>query len=296
MSSGRYSIRLGGPITPAVKGLIITNAVVFLLQQIGKYVPVGDSITINSYIYYFFGLSHNGLVINHYFWQLFSYMFLHEGWAHIIFNLLGLWMFAGDLENLWGTARFIRYYIICGIGAGICIALVNAYMALPQHFPQSSSSVTIGASGAIFALLLAYGMTWPNKEVLIFFVVPVKIKYFLIFFGVFSFFATLDSIHDNTNAVSHIAHLGGILVGFVILQIWLHRKAQKIGLLTKLIKQHRLKRKKKVIDSRIKAKQMIDDLLEKIAREGISSLTEKEKKDLEWARKNYYPTDEETIH
>jgi membrane associated rhomboid family serine protease len=296
MSSGRYSIRLGGPITPAVKFLIIANVVVFLIQQIGLYIPFGENTTVSDFIFSLFGLSHKGLILNHRIWQLFTYMFLHFGWMHIIFNLLGLWMFAGDLENLWGTARFVRYYIITGIGAGLCIALLNAYMALSQHFPLSSVSVTVGASGAIFALFLAYGMTWPNREVLLFFVLPIKIKYVLIFFGVFSFFATMDSLRDNTNSISHIAHLGGILFGFVILQIWSRRKAHKIGLLSKLIKRHHLNRKKKVIDSRIKAKEMIDDLLEKIAREGISSLTDKEKKDLEWARKNYYPPDEETIH
>jgi membrane associated rhomboid family serine protease len=295
MSSGRYSIRLGGPLTPAVKALIIFISVIFIIQQIGSHIPFGGY-SLNSHIIAFFGLSHNGLILQHHVWQIFTYMFIHIGWTHVIFNLLGLWMFGGDLENLWGTARFIRYILCTGIGAGICIALLNAYTAQPNILPTSANFPTMGVSGVVFALLLAYGMTWPNKEVLVFFILPVKIKYVVIFFGIFSFFATLDSINGIGDSISHIAHLGGILFGFVILQIWSRRKAQKIGILTKLIKQHRLNRKKKVIDSRIKAKQMIDDLLEKIAREGISSLSDKEKKDLEWARKNYYPTDEETIH
>jgi membrane associated rhomboid family serine protease len=295
MSSGRYSIRLGGPLTPAIKALIIFISVIFIIQQIGSYIPVGGY-SLNYHIMTFFGLSHDGFITNHYVWQIFTYMFIHAGWAHVIFNLLGLWMFGGDLENLWGTARFIRYIIYTSIGAGICIALLNAYTAQSHIMPASAGIPTMGVSGVVFALLLAYGMTWPNKEVLIFFVLPVKIKYVVIFFGLFSFFATLDTIHGKGDSISHVAHLGGILFGFVILQFWSRRKSHKIGILTKLIKQHRNNRKKRVIDSRIKAKQMIDDLLEKIAREGISSLTEKEKKDLEWARKNYYPTDEETIH
>ena len=140
----RQNIRFGGPITPVVKKLMIINGSVFLLQIIiGLFAP--------HLIEQNFGLSHHGLIYGFKIWQLFTYMFLHGGFFHILMNLFALWMFSGDLENLWGSKLFLRYYIFSGIGAGFFIALLNYYMFVNYQI----NSLTIGASGAVYAILLA---------------------------------------------------------------------------------------------------------------------------------------------
>lgn len=294
MSSGKYRITFGASLSPAVLVLLIINFSIFILQLIASFVPFSQNASYEDVLKLFLGLNHVGFYQNHYVWQIFTYMFLHGGWIHIIFNLLTLWMFSGDLERLWGTKRFVIYYLLSGIGAGLCIAAMNAFMA--SRFPGSSMIPTIGASGALYALLLAYGMTWPNREVLLYFLFPIKIKYLLLFFGLIEFFGTISSMRSSTDSISHIGHLGGLLAGFIILQIWKFSKTSKYGFFGYFLARRRFKKKRHEIDMRIKAKQTIDDLLDKIARQGISSLTDKEKRDLDWARRYYYPSDKETMH
>ena len=283
-------IRIGGPVTSAVKALLIANFTIFVVQQLLKYF----GITLQDEL---FGLSHAGLTQNFYLWQPFTYMFMHGGWLHIIFNMLALWMFAGDLEQTWGTKRFIRYYLFSGIGAGLCISLMNWFLAVKYGV---TDSVTVGASGALYALLLAYGLLWPNREVLIWFILPVKMKYVVIFFGVFEFFGTLDSMSGVSGGISHIGHIGGLLAGFVLYKIEERRsprpRVKSSWYITKLLRSFRLRRKRSRINTRIRAKETIDILLDKIAHEGMASLTPSERKDLEWARKHYYPSDDETMH
>ena len=281
-------MRFGGPVTPAVKLLLVVNFSIFIIQQITGLFSYGALEQI-------FGLSHNGLVYHHFAWQLVTYMFFHGGWLHIFFNLFALWMFAGELEQLWGTKAFLKYYLLSGIGAGVFIALMNAYFVSKN--PDMMFLPTLGASGALYALLLAYGMIWPNREVLVYFLFPVKIKYVVIFFGLLEFFGTLSSAQGKGDSISHIGHLGGLITGFIILQIWKKHSAPKgRGFLGNLARKWRLRRKQKEINTRIKAKETIDLLLEKIARQGMASLTAEEKIKLEWARKHYYPNDDETIH
>lgn len=290
------NFRIGGFFTPVVKKLMIINGAVFLLQQIMGYIAPG-------FIEHTFGLNHQGLVFEFKLWQVFTYMFLHGGWMHIIFNLLGLWMFAGELELLWGGRQFLRYYLITGTGAGIFIALMNYFIAstygenalMPYH------PTTIGASGAIYGILLAYGLIWPNREVLLYFIVPVKMKYLLLFYGLFEFFGTISM--NTAGNVSHIGHLGGLFTGFIYIYMQGKQKksgasspARKKGFISEFFKKYRLKRKKRDIEERIRAKMIIDNLLEKIAKSGMSSLSEYEKKQLEWARQHYYPEENEVIH
>lgn len=273
-----------------VKRLLIINGAIFLIQQ---FVP--DS-------YYRVVLWKFGLSIQEFRpWQLFTYMFLHGSWSHIIFNLLTLWMFAGSLEERWGGKLFIKYYIYCGIGAGIFITAMNYY--------TGSHSPTIGASGALYGILLAYGMTWPNREVLLYFLIPIKIKYLVLLFGLVEFFGT---INPSNSGISHIGHIGGLVSGFILLKFFFklpqksssdagampnNRSAERNGsFMSDFFRKRRLEKKKREIEERIKAKRIIDALLEKIARYGMSSLTHEEKKDLEWARKHYYPDESETLH
>ncbi|TFH43660.1 MAG: rhomboid family intramembrane serine protease [Chrysiogenales bacterium] len=293
MLGQNVNIRIGGPLTPMVKKLMIINGVVFIVQQIARLMYPG-------YIENLFGLHHVSFIEELKLWQVFTYMFLHGGWFHIFFNLFALWMFAGELEQLWGGNEFLRYYLLCGIGAGLSIALMNYIVYENYH----SDPVTIGASGAIYALLLAYGLNWPDRKVLLYFVIPVKIKYLVIAFGLIEFFGTISTVSVGAGNISHIGHLGGFVSGIVYYYIHMRRpmESRKIGgrrdggSVAGFFKRARLKKKKKEIETRIRAKKVIDESLEKIARYGMSSLTPVEKKELEWARRHYYPDRDETLH
>ena len=141
-------------------------------------------------------------------WQLFTYMFLHGGIEHILFNMLALWMFGMTLEQDWGTRRFLKYYFLCGVGAGFCDVAVNAIIG-------NWGTHTIGASGAIFGLLLAFGVLYPNQTVLFFFLFPMKAKYMVMIVGAIAF---LGALHVNSG-VSNIAHLGGMAFGYFYLKV-----------------------------------------------------------------------------
>ena len=288
------NVRFGGPLTPVVKKLMIINGAIFLLMTIaGLFSPGFPAVIKNN-----FGLSHLGFAHQFKLWQIFTYMFLHGSFFHVFMNLFALWMFSGDLEQLWGGRRFLRYYITTGMGAGICIAFMNFIIA----DSYGVSPVTIGASGAVYAILLAYGLTWPNRQVLVWFVIPVKMKYLVMIFGLFEFFGTLGTVSGSGGNISHIGHLGGLLSGLVVL-LGVRRfemkggsTAARGGFLEDFFRKRRNERKRIEISRRIEAKKIIDALLEKIARGGMSSLTPDERKSLEWARKNYYPDSGDTMH
>ena len=285
-------LRFGGPLTEIIKKLLIINAAVFLLQNIFNLFFPGASERI-------FGLSHGGLFYEFKIWQPFTYMFLHGNLLHLFFNLLALWMFGGELEQRWGKKAFLQYYIFTGVSAGIFIALMN-FIAYTKY---GISPVTIGASGAIYGILLAYGMIWPNREVLLYFLFPVKVKYLVIAFGIMEFIGTISSASGSGGNISHIGHIGGLISGFFYI-IYKRKKSlktngntsSKSGKIARFLLQERIKKKQQEINERIRAKDIIDSLLEKIAKEGMSSLSHKEKNDLEWARKHYYPNDEDILH
>ncbi len=148
-------------------------------------------------------------VIRGAFWQLFTYLFLHDLGSiwHILFNMLTLWMFGAPIEETWGTKRFLTYYFVCGIGAGICVVLVNLAFGNPHQR-------VIGASGAIYGLLLAFGMLFPNQTVLMSFLFPIKAKYMVMIFGVIAFMSSFQT----GSTVSNLAHLGGMVFGFVYIK------------------------------------------------------------------------------
>jgi len=294
MNGKKFQLRIGGPITPAVKAIMIANGAIFIFQQLFSFATPG---LIESY----FGLSYIGVFNNFWLWQLITYMFLHGGWFHVIFNLIGMWMFAGELENLWGSRVFLKYYLITGIGAGIFITLMNYYIFAHHNI----SPITIGASGAIYGILLAYGLTWPNRQVLLYFVIPIKIKYLVIVFGLIEFFGTVSSFSGGAGDISHIGHLGGIISGMIYIFFRIKPYGKSYGTkvrskmrnpLSEAIKRARMSNKRKEIETRIKAKEIIDHILEKITRDGMESLTDDDKKQLEWARRHYYPEENKTIH
>ncbi len=136
-------------------------------------------------------------------WQLLSYQFVHANFSHLFFNMFALWMFGNTLENYWGTKNFILYYLLCGLGAGLtCIFMGNP---------------TVGASGAVYGLLLAFGMMFPNERIYLYFLVPIKAKRFDI---IFSALELIDGLLYTGDGIAHFAHLGGMVAGFIILMFW----------------------------------------------------------------------------
>jgi membrane associated rhomboid family serine protease len=188
----------GGPITRTVKALIIVNVGVYVLQIIFHMLG-------SNFLEFYFGLVAVRVTRDLMIWQLVTYMFLHGGFFHIFFNMLTLFMFGNDLERFWGTPRFLNYYFITGIGAGLCSWVVSPNNPIP----------VIGASGAIYGLLLAYGLTYPNRIVYINFLFPIKVKWLVIIMGAVAFFS---SIGGAESGVANIAHLGGMAVGYVVLK------------------------------------------------------------------------------
>jgi membrane associated rhomboid family serine protease len=138
-------------------------------------------------------------------WQPLSYMFMHANLSHIFFNMFNLWMFGAAMENFWGTRRFLFYYLVCGIGAGLL------YMLVP------GLHVTIGASGAVYGILLAFGMTFPNEYIYLYFLMPIKVKWFII--GMIAI-EILQGVFYSFDGVAHFAHLGGMLIGFLLILWW----------------------------------------------------------------------------
>ena len=197
-------VGLGGRITPGVKALLIANVSVFALQVLAQQV---GGVGIET----MFGLTPVMVYRGPYLWQLVTYMFLHStGWlSHLLLNMLMLWMFGTEVEKGWGTRLFVRYYFICGIGAGITTFLFN--------LPFYPSSTTIGASGAIFGVMLAYGLMFPNRQILFWFIFPMRaISFVLLCAGIEMF--SLLSLQDGG---AHLAHLGGMLFGYLYLKrVW----------------------------------------------------------------------------
>jgi membrane associated rhomboid family serine protease len=143
-------------------------------------------------------------------WQLVSYAFLHGSFSHLFFNMFALWMFGLPVERMWGSRRFAEYFGICVVGAGL-IQLLVQYVS-GQIYP------TIGASGAVFGLLLAYGVMWPdNRLILIFFPVPIKAKWFVLIYGAAEL---LFGVTGAMPQVAHFAHLGGLFFGAALLWRW----------------------------------------------------------------------------
>jgi len=195
------SYRFGpGRLTPAVRALIAASVIGFLLTL------VMPSLAFRL------GLVPALVVERWWIWQPVTYMFEHGGMFHLLFNMLALWMFGVELERLWGTRFFARYYFITGIGAAATTMLASL---LPFSFADALyGSVTVGASGAIYGLLLAYAMTYPNRPIYVYLVFPIPAKIFVIIFGAISF---LSSVTDTGGGVAHITHLGGLVVGYVYL-------------------------------------------------------------------------------
>ena len=188
----------GGGVTPAVKFLLIANVAVFVVQTV---IGVGLDYRLSHYL----GLVPHLVLNKFYLWQLFTYQFLHGGLFHILFNMLALWMFGCDLERRWGAPFFLKYYFITVIGGAILNVLF-----LPNQLGPS-----IGASAGIYGLLLAYGLIYPDRIVYFYFLFPIKMKHFVWIIGGIALYSSITS---GESGIAHLAHLGGMVFGYIYLR------------------------------------------------------------------------------
>ena len=186
-------------MTPAVKLLVIVNVVMFVLNLI---VPL---MTLRL------GLQPQAVFEQYALWQPVTYMFLHDigGVGHILINMLALWMFGTELERTWGTRFFTKYYFVTGIGAAATSLILSLFINDIYY------NVTVGASGAIYGLLLGYGMYFPDRPIYLYFVFPIPAKYFVMIVGAIAF---LSALGGPGGGVAHTAHLGGLVVGYLYLK------------------------------------------------------------------------------
>ncbi len=287
------------------RNLLIINVLAFMAQiVVDMQWPLGEGLIDKMTLYgglFFFLDSYGGLNDYFHFWQPFTYMFLHGSFTHLFFNMFALWMFGATIERTFGPKRFLTYYLVCGIGAGVCQELVQ--LCSYAFFDVVSFGPTIGASGAIYGILLAFGMTFPNERIFIFPIpIPLKAKWFVALYAVVELVMAMSSSGDG---VAHTAHLGGMLVGFLLIMRWRRglygwnygMSDNGVSIFTRLKQAYNEwdrksppAEKKKPTDhsnpdheynARQKQRQdEIDALLDKIRKGGYDSLTKEEKKRL----------------
>lgn len=302
-------------IPTITKNLLIINLLAFLATTVFELrgIDLAD-----------IGGLHFFMASNFHLYQLVTYLFLHASFMHILSNMFGLWMFGCVIENVWGPKKFLFYYIVCGVGAGILQELAqfgSFYMTVAEQVPGASLATvleygthyanalnawtTIGASGAVYAVILAFGMTFPNERLFIIpFPFPIKAKWFVLGYVAIEFFSALGSSGDG---VAHTAHLGGMLFGYLMIRYWnrhpgsgfnRNRGEQFFENLKRNFEQrqqqsrnqrhtdmHAERGNSKENDMAYNARKKrnqeeIDAILDKIRRSGYDSLTKEEKKKL----------------
>lgn len=239
-----------------VTKILLANVVVYILQNV---IPVQFT--------RLFALSPRMVVEQFYFWQPVSYMFLHNDLWHLVFNMFIVWMFGSALETVWGSRRFLNYYIICGLG-GAAFSIVFTY----DH-------LILGASAAGFGLLLAYAMLFPDNYIYIWFLFPVKAKHLVLFFAV------LQLIQGATgpSGIAYFAHLGGMAAGL----LFFRRELYALRFLSRSRRTWRSYADKKHSEHESQERQKVDSILDKIASKGYEDLSTTEKRILEnYSRKH----------
>jgi membrane associated rhomboid family serine protease len=211
-------------IPTVTKNLLLVNIVAFIASFVlNKQIDIEE-----------LGKLHFFMASDFHWWQLVTYQFLHADLTHIFFNMFALWMFGCVIERVWGGNRFLVYYLICGIGAGLCQEVAQYVEYSTQNLAQYTTVDTgqgiitmdeflnhwgtVGASGAVYGILLAFGMTFPNERIFIFpLPVPIKAKWFVCIYAAIELFSAYSSSHDG---VAHVAHLGGMLFGLLLILYW----------------------------------------------------------------------------
>ncbi len=284
---------------PVIKTLLITNLAVFFIQILGNEIIVSGDLVLSQVLLKYFALIPIGTFsdASFYPWQLITYQFMHGDFSHIFFNMFALWMFGMEIENMWGSKKFLIFYLTSGVVAGLCHLFLSPLLG-------AVAAPTIGASGAVFGVLIAFALFFPNRYIFLYFLIPVKAKYLIGFLIVFEFLA-INSAQSN---IAHLAHLGGALAGFLF--IWFD-KSSNIDLKS-MIRRNKFKssasssssifnifnRDDKIQEAKYHdinsdkdkkvevTQEEIDKILDKISQSGYQNLTEREKKILFEASKN----------
>ncbi len=218
-----------GPVSPTIKALIWSNIAMFVVAWFAP--------AVSRYL----GLLPEDVVMRLRLWQPVTYLFLHAGFFHILFNMLALWMFGVELERLWGTRFFLKYYFLTGVGAAFT-TIVLAFLPMPGEINATLRySMTVGASGAIYGLLLAYALYFPDRPLFLFPIpIPIAAKYFVMILGGI---ALLSSLSASQGGVANVAHLGGLAFGYVYLRIGRARPMAEIKYRYFKWKMNRVRRK-----------------------------------------------------
>ena len=297
---------------PAVtKFLLIANILIFLITTFAGVDGRGGYVLNNIFGLHFF------LSTDFHIYQLLTYMFMHGGWEHLFFNMFALWMFGCVVERVWGPQKFLFYYIACGVGAGLFqeaaqlgqfymmaseqIAEFGATAVVKANAAALSSWTTVGASGAIYAILLAFGMIFPEERIFIFPIpIPIKAKWFVMFYAGLELVLAISTTGDG---VAHLAHLGGMVFGFFMIRYWRKHPTAGYGKsrgeeFFDNLRSSWEKRSKKSADSftqnyrssgnadwdynarKRHEEEEIDQILDKIRKNGYDSLTSEEKRKL----------------
>ena len=290
-------------LTVMTRNLLIINIIAFLAMEILRMFsgPSGLPLDINN----IFGL-HFFLAPDFHYYQLFTYMFMHANITHIVFNMFALWMFGCVIERVWGAKKFLFYYICCGVGAGLFQELAQ-YIQYITYMPIDPSLInqwtTVGASGAVYAILLAFGMLFPNERMFIIpFPFPIKAKWLVMGYVAIELYLAITTTGDG---VAHVAHLGGMVFGFIMIKYWgksplngYHKERKSDEILNKIRRMFdEVERKKtnsqsssyyhdkrqtdrKQADRRKANQDEIDRILDKIRKSGYDALTYEEKQKL----------------
>tara|TARA_B100001094_G_scaffold250444_1_gene247986 strand:+ start:2453 stop:3280 length:828 start_codon:yes stop_codon:yes gene_type:complete len=242
--------------TDAIKTLISVNFAIFILQSISS-----------SEIMFFsnFGLVPKLVWSQLKIWQPFTYMFFHGDIWHVLINMFVLWMFGTELERVWGKKNFLRFYFITGVGSGLGTMLFGLQSLVP----------IVGASGAIYGVLLAYGILFPNRTVYLYGIIPIKSIWFVIGIGVIAFFSSFN----NFTNISHLTHLFGMVIGYLYLKRPVHFRALWFSVFKKVL-EYRIQNQEKKISHSIEMERDLNSILDKINREGFRSLTQEEEERL----------------
>ena len=242
--------------TNAIKVLISINFVIFILQTLSRS---------ESLFFPLFGLVPKLVWSEKMIWQPFTYLFFHGGIWHVLINMFVLWMFGSELERLWGKNHFLKFYFITGIGSGLATMLVNVQSITP----------VVGASGAVYGVLLAYGLTYPNRTVYLYGIIPIKSLWFVLGIGFIAFMSSFD----NMSQVSHVTHLSGMLIGYFMIKKPIKLKGLWFQLRKKTL-EYQIKREEKELSKNFIVEQDINQILDKINQEGFDSLTDDEQERL----------------
>ena len=248
--------------TDAIKTLISVNFAIFILQSISS-----------SEIMFFsnFGLVPKLVWSQLKIWQPFTYMFFHGDIWHVLINMFVLWMFGSELERIWGKKNFLRFYFITGVGSGLGTMLFGLQSTIP----------IVGASGAIYGVLLAYGVMFPNRTVYLYGIIPIKSIWFVIGIGVIAFFSSFN----NFTNISHLTHLFGMIIGYLYLKRPVHFRSLWFSVFKKVL-EYRIQNQEEKISRSVEIERDLNSILDKINREGFKSLTQEEENRLYKNSKN----------